>query len=38
MGIQLLPVVVVMYAWAVEHNKVTFSDLSVAVIWRKRLP
>ena len=33
----ILPVGVVIYAQAVEHNEVTFSDLSVAVPWQERL-
>ena len=33
----ILPVGVVMCVRAVEHDEVTFSDISVAVPWRERL-
>ena len=33
----ILLVGMVMHAWAVEHNEVSYSDLSVTFPWQERL-
>ena len=33
----ILSVGMVTHAWAVEHNEVSFSDYSIAVLWQERL-